>query len=115
MQPSRTSCGLVTPSSSWIVPPQMTLLAASHVPNAPRPGGPRQPPRPLIELERVRVSFPGANAQRALDAVDKNLAVADLSGLGRIGDGLHHLFDLVVVDGDVDPDLGQEVHGVFGA
>src|SRR5262249_32516508 len=45
----------------------------------------------------------------------EDLAVADLPGLGRVGDHLDHLVDLIVVDGDVDPDLGQEVHRIFGA
>src|SRR5262249_15561166 len=69
----------------------------------------------IAPLQRVTVGLAGADAHCALDAGDKDLAVADLAGLGRVGDHLDHLVDLVVVDSDVDPDLGQEVHGVFGA
>src|SRR5262245_61624863 len=66
-------------------------------------------------LQSVRIGLAGADAHRALDSVDENLAVADLAGLGGVGNGVHHLVDLVVVDGDVEAYLGQEVHGVFGA
>src|SRR5262245_52818450 len=66
-------------------------------------------------LQRVAVGLARANAHGAVDAGDENLAVADLSGLGRVGDHLDDLVDLVVVDRDVDPDLGQEVHRVLGA
>src|SRR4051812_35930029 len=44
---------------------------------------------------------------------DEDLAVADLAGLGRAGDGLDGLVDLVRGDGDLDLDLGQEAHRVF--
>src|SRR5262245_17169145 len=71
--------------------------------------------RKIRRLERVGVGLAGADAHRALDPVHENLAVADLSGLGGIGDRLHDLLDLIVVDCDVEAYLGQEIHGVFGA
>src|SRR5689334_13401446 len=46
---------------------------------------------------------------------DEDLAVADLSGLGRRGDRIDGLVDLVGGDRDLDLDLGQEAHRVFGA
>src|SRR5947199_1184458 len=46
---------------------------------------------------------------------DEDLAVADLSGFRRGGDGFDGLVDLVGGNGDLDLDLGQEAHGVFGA
>src|ERR1700680_589279 len=45
---------------------------------------------------------------------DEDLAVADLSGLCSGRDGVDGLVDLVRGDSDLDLDLGQEAHGVFG-
>src|SRR5205085_8395456 len=44
-----------------------------------------------------------------------NLAIADLASLGRIGDGLNGLLDLTVVDRDIEAQLGEEIHRIFGA
>src|SRR5258705_1011761 len=46
---------------------------------------------------------------------DEDLAVADLAGFGSRGDGVDGLVDLVRGDSDLDLDLGQEAHRVFGA
>src|SRR5438132_8648521 len=46
---------------------------------------------------------------------DEDLAVADLSGFGSRGDGVDGLVDLIGGNSDLDLDLGQEAHGVFGA
>src|SRR5438128_12678392 len=46
---------------------------------------------------------------------DEDLAVADLAGFCSRGDRVDGLVDLVRIDGDLDLDLGQEAHGVFGA
>jgi hypothetical protein len=48
---------------------------------------------------------------------NEDLAVADLAGLGRLGDGLDGLIQLrrYLIDGDLDLDLGQKVDDVFGA
>src|SRR5262245_54407745 len=70
---------------------------------------------PLSFLERVVVGFAGADAHGAVNIADKNFAVADLTGLRSGDDRLHDLVLLVVGDGDLDLQLGQEVHGVFGA
>jgi hypothetical protein len=45
---------------------------------------------------------------------DEDLAVTDLAGVGGLGDGLDHLIELVVGDGDFDLHLGQEVDHVLG-
>src|SRR5207237_8591148 len=45
---------------------------------------------------------------------DEDLAVADLAGLGSGGDGVDGLVDLIGGDGDLDLDLGQEAHRIFG-
>ena len=50
-----------------------------------------------------------------LDRGDEDLAVADLPGPGGRRDRLDHAFGVVGGDGDLDLDLRQEVHRVFGA
>src|SRR5882724_12911666 len=50
-----------------------------------------------------------------VEADNEDLAVADLSGLGSRGDGVDGLVDLIRGDSDLDLDLGQEAHGIFGA
>ena len=47
--------------------------------------------------------------------VTKNLAVADLPGLGGGADRLDDLSASVRRDGDLDTDFRQEIHRVFGA
>src|SRR3954451_15193737 len=46
---------------------------------------------------------------------DEDLAVADLAGLGSCCDGVDGLVDLIRGDSDLDLDLGQEAHRIFGA
>src|SRR5262249_21696782 len=46
---------------------------------------------------------------------DEDLAVADLSGLGRGRDRFDRLVDLLGGDSDLDLDLGQEAHRIFSA
>src|SRR5215204_7340357 len=106
-QQCHMQCGLVTSSSSWLCPPDLTFsnsarLLARHAWSC-------------RYSERVGVGLTGADAHRVFDRGDENLAVADLAGLGGVVDGVHHLVDLSVVDGDIEPHLGQEVHGVFRA
>src|SRR5690606_18965689 len=64
--------------------------------------------------ERVAVGFAGADAHRLVEAVDEDLAVADLPGAGGGGDRLDGLVGELVGHGDLDLDLGKEVHGVLG-
>src|ERR1700751_3360122 len=65
--------------------------------------------------EGCGVGLAGADANRMVEVDDENLAVADLSGLGRRGDRIDGLVDLLGGDCDLDLDLGQEAHRVFGA
>src|SRR4051812_10515137 len=65
--------------------------------------------------ERRGIGFAGADAHRLIDAEHEDLAVADLPGLGRGGDRIDHLVDLVGGNGDFDLQFGEEAHGVFGA
>src|SRR5690606_30845258 len=46
---------------------------------------------------------------------DEDLAVADATGLGALADGRDDGVSLRVVDGDLDLELGKEMHGIFGA
>src|ERR1700719_2649268 len=65
--------------------------------------------------EGVAVGFAGANAHRPIDRSDKNFAVADLPGLGRASDRLNDSIRPLRRDRDLDADLGQETHRIFGA
>src|SRR6266487_3660768 len=65
--------------------------------------------------KRRLVGFAGADAHRVLETEHEDLAVADLAGLGRAGDGFGDFVDLVSGDRDFDLELGQEAHGIFGA
>src|SRR6266567_5861539 len=60
------------------------------------------------------IGLAGADADRMVEVDDEDLAVADLSGFCSRGDGVDGLVDLVRGNGDLDLDLGQEAHGVFG-
>src|SRR6185295_12434164 len=65
--------------------------------------------------ERFVVGFAGADAHGAVEVVDEDFSVADLAGLGGCADCRDRLLFQFVGDRDLDLELGQEVHGVFGA
>src|SRR5262245_9485512 len=65
--------------------------------------------------ERCSVGFAGADAYGVIEVENEDLAVADLAGLCRAGDGVDHLVGLLTRDRDLDFDFRQEVHRVFGA
>src|SRR6202012_5043261 len=65
--------------------------------------------------EGCGIGLAGADANRMVEVDDEDLAVADLSGLGRRGDRFDGLVDLLGGDRDLDLDLGQEAHRVFSA
>lgn len=62
----------------------------------------------------VLAHFARTDADRLLDLVDEDLAVADLAGVGGLANGLDGLLENVVGDDGLDLELGQEVHDVFG-
>src|ERR1700722_19466148 len=66
-------------------------------------------------LKRVLVRLAGADPDRRVEAVDEDLAVADLACARRSDDRFDHLVGDVRVDRDLDFQLGKEAHGVFGA
>src|SRR5262245_46673665 len=66
-------------------------------------------------LQRVLAGFAGADADGVGQRRDEDLAVADLAGLGRAHDGVDHPLGVIVIDHDLDLDLGHEVDGVLRA
>src|SRR5262245_15735403 len=61
------------------------------------------------------IGLAGADTHGAIDAVDEDLSVADLTGLGGPYDGVDDFADQIGRYGGLDLDLGQEADGVFGA
>src|SRR4029079_16282023 len=59
-------------------------------------------------LESCGVGLAGADAHGVVQIEDKDLSVADLSGLRGIGDGADDLADLLGVPTHFDLDLGQQ-------
>src|SRR5512137_1059207 len=70
---------------------------------------------PERDLDGVGACLARADAHGLGELGHENLAVADLSGAGDVGDGFDHLLDDGVVDGNLDLGLGQEVDAVFRA
>src|SRR6185437_6999386 len=68
-----------------------------------------------FDLERVAVGLAGPDPQGAVDRRHEDLAVADLAGAGIRGDDLDRFVGDVGGHRDFDPQLGQEVHDIFGA
>src|SRR3546814_848754 len=65
-------------------------------------------------LNRVGIGFAGTDADGLFQVDHEDLAVADLAGVGRLGDGLDDAIELIVGDGHVDLYLRQEIDDVFG-
>src|SRR6056297_1042611 len=65
--------------------------------------------------ERIVAGLAGAHAHGLLDVEHEDLPVADLAGLGRRGDHVDHLVDLIVLHDHLQLDLGHEIHDVLGA
>src|SRR5688572_11715286 len=65
--------------------------------------------------ERIAVGLPGADADGAFDRHHEDLPVADLAGASRRGDRFDDPWHQVRGHGDLDLQLGQETHRVFGA
>src|SRR5262245_33471699 len=72
-------------------------------------------PLKAVFLKCVHVGFAGPYSDGLLDRGNEDFPVADLSGLGGFLDGLDHLVDLIGRHRNLDADLGQEIHSVFGA
>src|SRR5579862_1894355 len=63
---------------------------------------------------RCGTGLAGADAERLDEVEHEDLAVADLSGMAGVLDRLDDLLEQIVADRDLDLDLGQEAHCVFG-
>src|SRR4051812_342583 len=66
-------------------------------------------------LQRSVVGLAGSYPHGAVDAVDEDLSVADLAGLGGRHDCVDDFVNLIGRHCRLDLDLGQEADGVFGA
>src|ERR1700737_5514840 len=65
--------------------------------------------------ERVAVGFAGPDPQRVIDRRHEYLAVADLAGARACGDDVNRLVGEFRSDGDLDAQLRQKIHDIFGA
>src|SRR5206468_3558775 len=65
--------------------------------------------------ERIGVDLLGADTNGLFQVDDEDLAVADLARAGGVGDRLDGPLQLLVGHGDLDFQLGQEIHDVLGA
>src|SRR5437016_8230283 len=72
-------------------------------------------PKRARALQSSGVGLAGADAHGAVEAVDEDLSIADLAGLGGPYDGVDDFVDLIGRDCRFDLDLRQEAYGVFGA
>jgi hypothetical protein len=67
------------------------------------------------ELERVFAGFARANANHVGQFVDENLAITNLTRLGRSHDGIEHEWQIGIGNHHFDLDLGDKIDSVFGA
>src|SRR5919109_1301799 len=78
----------------------------------------RRTPEPTgsdARSDGVAALFTGPDADGPVDGHQPDLAVADLSGLRRPGDGVGDLVGIDAVAQDLDLDLGDEIDLVLGA
>src|SRR5947209_15013542 len=68
-----------------------------------------------MRLKGVHVAFAGADADGLLEGTDENFAVADLARAGSRRDRFDRAVDEVGCDRDLDFQLRQGAHGIFGA
>ena len=66
-----------------------------------------------VGLEGVVTSLTGAKSDNLVEAVNKYLAIAYLSGLGGTGDCLDSLIYQIVSKGNFELDLRQKIHDIF--
>ena len=73
---------------------------------------------PSSFLNRLAAAFAGADADAIFQGEDEDLAVADLAagaGAAAADDGVDRRFEKLLVDGDHQLHLAQQVHGEFVA
>jgi len=66
-------------------------------------------------LDRGVARLAGADADHLINCADENLAVADASRARRFLDGVEHGFDHVILDNELELELGKKVDDVLGA
>src|ERR1700730_11213707 len=99
----------MSPADDFTIGRPASLPDAAELPVAKR--GPLR----LSALKRVAVGFAGPDPQGVIDRRHEDLAVADLAGAGARGNDPDRLVGEVGRDSDLDPELRQEVHDIFGA
>src|ERR1700734_3124726 len=73
----------------------------------------RYPYCSIVCLKRLGIDFAGADPHGSFNVQNKNLTVADLSGVRGFGDGFDYLVGEVCRYDDLDLDLWQKTHVVF--
>ena len=69
----------------------------------------------LCALKCIGAGFAGTDSNHLLQIEDEYLAVADFAGVRRLGDRFQHNVQLLIGHGDLELDLGQKIHDIFGA
>src|SRR5450759_2374412 len=105
-----------TPSSAGSSSASHSSMSAAYarLKALPRDDGSRSSASSL-GLERVPTSFSGPDPHDGLDGHDPDLAVSDLAGPRRSGNGRSHLLGVGVVDEHLDSNLRHVVHLVLRA
>src|SRR5229473_5005785 len=90
-------------------------MSGAHQPTAPSRARIAKSFLIVVSLERFRPGLAGADADDLLQIEDEDLAVADLSRVGRFFYGLDRLIEHLVLDRGFDLYFGQEIDHVFRA
>src|SRR5205809_8007937 len=90
-------------------------MSGAHQPTAPSRARIAKSFLIVGSLERFRAGLTGADANDLLQIEDKDLAVADLSRVGRFFDGFDRLIEQFVLDRGLDLHFRQEIDHVFRA
>src|SRR5713101_8386199 len=90
-------------------------MTGAHQPTAPSRARIAKSFLIVISLERFRAGLAGADADDLLEIEDEDLAVADLSRVGRFFYGLDRLIEHFVLDRGLDLYFRQEIDHVFRA
>src|SRR5213592_4631528 len=90
-------------------------MSGAHQPTAPSRARIAKSFLIVVSLERFRAGLTGADANDLLQIEDKDLAVADLSRVGRFFDGFDRLIEHLVLDRGLDLHFRQEIDHVFRA
>ena len=65
------------------------------------------------DLNGIRAGFPGSNANHLIKGGDEDLAVAHLSRICRLGNGIDYGIELTIVDSHFNSNFGKEIDDIF--